>query len=97
MTILHGGAPVRHRRSAVPVVVYGNRWCGLTQMVSRALARAGVEFQYVDLDVHPEIERRLRMSLGPRLRTPLVYVDGDWHMAPSIRELEGALARHGAW
>jgi mycoredoxin len=97
MTMLEVGAPVRHRTSTVPVVVYGNRWCGLTQMISRGLARAGVDYQYVDLDLHPEVERRLRLTVGPGLHTPLVYVDGDWYMAPSMRELQHALARHGAW
>lgn len=87
-----------HRASStVPAVVYGNRWCGRTQMISRGLDRAGIDFQYVDLDLHPEVERRLRLTLGRGRRTPLVYVDGDWHMAPSMRELQHALARHGAW
>ena len=58
MTILDVGAPVRQRPSTVPVAVYGHRWCGLTQMIARALGRAGVDFQYVDLDLHPEIEHR---------------------------------------
>lgn len=96
MTILDVGVPVRRPlRDTVPVVVYGNRWCGLTQMIGRSLDRAGVEFEYVDLDRHPELERRMRLTLGSRLRTPLVYVGGDWYMAPSVRELRDALARHG--
>lgn len=98
MTILDIGAPVRERRTTtVPIVVYGNRWCGLTQMISRELDRAGVDFQYVDLDRHPEIDRQLRRRLGPRLPTPLVFVNGDWYAAPSMRELQQALARHGVW
>jgi len=97
MTILDVGAPVRQRPSTVPVAVYGHRWCGLTQMIARALGRAGVDFQYVDLDLHPEIEHRLRLTLGHRLRTPLVYVGGDWYMAPSLTELQNALTRHGGW
>lgn len=97
MTILDVGRPSRREASTIPVVVYGNRWCGVTRLVSRALGRAGVEFQYVDLDLHPDVERRLRLSLGGQLRTPLVYVDGEWLMAPSIGELQHTLARHGAW
>lgn len=97
MTILDVGAPVRHRAAgSVPIVIYGNRWCGLTQMLRRGLDRAGVDYDYVDLDLHPQVEARMRRTLGPRIRTPLVYVGGDWHMAPSLRELQGALARHGA-
>lgn len=98
MTILDVHPPVRSRPSrTVPVVVYGNRWCGLTQMITRGLHRAGIDFEYVDLDLHPEVERRMRLTLGHRLRTPLVYVDGDWYMAPTLGELQGALSRHGAW
>ena len=99
MTLMDVAAPPTRRPPVrtVPVVIYGNRWCGLTQMISRGLDRAGYDYQYVDLDRHPEIERRLRRTLGARLRTPLVYVDGEWHMAPSLRELQSALARHGAW
>jgi len=83
------------RGGSTPVVVYGNRWCGLTQMVVRALARAGVDYEYVDLDDHPAIERRLWSAAGGRLRTPVVYVDGQWLVAPSIARLRSALTRTG--
>lgn len=55
-----GYAPTR----GAPVVVYGNRWCGITQLIRRTLDRAGVAYDYVDLDTNPGIERRLRWSLG---------------------------------
>ena len=79
------------------VTMYSTSWCGYCRRLQRQLDEAGIDYEYVDLDLHPEIERRLRLTLGPRLHTPLVYVDGDWYMAPSMRELQHALARHGAW
>lgn len=79
--------------SSVPIAVYGNRWCGLTQLVARTLRRAGIDFDYVDLDEHPGVERRLRALMGGRLRTPVVYVDGQWLVAPSPAQLQTAVSR----
>ena len=80
----------------VPLVIYGNRWCGLTQQIRRALDHAGIGYDDVDLDVYPEIERRLSMLAGAGLRTPVVYVGGDWLMEPTLWQVQAALARHGA-
>lgn len=97
-SIFPGAATARRRSVAtVPVAIYGNRWCGMSQRIRRALDRAGIAYQYVDLDLHPDAERKLRMVAGPALNTPVVYVDGDWLMAPTMRELEDALERHGVW
>ena len=43
---------VRPAVAVAPVTVYGNRWCGITQMTRRLLDRAGVPYRYVDLDLH---------------------------------------------
>lgn len=88
----YGQRPIRTR---LPVVVYGNRWCGITQIVRRYLERQGVPYRYVDLDLHPEAERRLRWMAGGDLRNPVVYIDGEWIEQPSVRELGWLLARHG--
>lgn len=96
-TMIQVHPPVRHRSAVVPVVIYGNRWCGLTQMLRRALERAGIDHDYVDLDADPVAEQRLRWMSGGVLRTPVVYVGGEWLMAPTTRQLQAALTRHGAW
>lgn len=85
----------RTQRPQSGVVIYGNRWCGLTQMAARTLSRAGVAYEYVDLDEHPAIERRLRQLAGGRLRTPVVYVDGRWLVAPSPAQLRAAMTATG--
>jgi len=82
--------------TSVPVAIYGNRWCGLTQMIRRALDRAGIPYEYVDLDAHPDAERKLQLLAGGGLRTPVVYVGGEWLMEPSLRQVESAIARHGS-
>jgi mycoredoxin len=79
----------------VKVVVYGRPWCALSQMVRRYLDRAGVPYEYVDLDLHPEVEARLGWMTGGRVRTPTVDLGGEVFVQPSIRELEWALTRNG--
>lgn len=80
----HSNGPPARRRASIP-------WARST------LDRAGIAYQYVDLDLHPEAERKLRMVAGPALNTPVVYVDGDWLMAPTVRQLEDVFERHGVW
>ncbi|WP_434969665.1 glutaredoxin family protein [Microbacterium sp. bgisy207] len=93
--------PTRPRRAprtrTVPVAIYGNRWCGITQLIRRALDRAGVGYDYVDLDDHPSVQARLEALTGGRLRTPVVHIDGEWLMEPSLRQVQAVLARHGVW
>jgi mycoredoxin len=92
MTLL-GSRPTAVR--STPIAVYGNRWCGISQMIRRALERAGVDYAYVDLDLHPDAEDKLRLAAGGDLHTPVLYVDGEWLMEPSMRQVQQVLARHG--
>lgn len=81
----------------VPVAIYGNRWCGITQLIRRALDRAGIGYDYVDLDEYPAVHARLEELAGGWLRTPVVHIDGEWLMEPSLRQVQAVLARHGVW
>lgn len=85
-------APVRPQ---IPIAIYGNAWCGETQLIRRALNRAGIEYAYVDLDLHPDVHRRLQALAGGRLRTPVVHIDGEWLMEPTLREVDAVLASRG--
>ncbi len=100
MTIL-GVTPIRTQPRAIPrtgrVAIYGNRWCGITQLIRRALDRAGIPYDYVDLDENPAVRTRLQALTGGRLRTPVVHIDGEWLMEPSLRQVQAVLARHGVW
>jgi mycoredoxin len=82
-------------QAGVPVVVYGRRWCGLSQMVRRHLDRVGIDYEYVDLDLHPEAESRLSWLTGGRVHSPVVQVGGEVLVQPSIGELQWALSRSG--
>ncbi len=86
----------RPARATAQVAIYGNRWCGLTQMIRRYLDRNGIGYEYVDLDANPAAEARLQQLTRGRLHTPVVYIDGEWLMEPSVRDVESVLLRHGA-
>lgn len=98
MTMIHEVTPHYARGPAgdLTVAIYGNRWCGLTQQIRRALDRAGIDYEYVDLDAYPQVEQRLRMLAGASLRTPVIHIGGDWLMEPTLWQVQAALARHGA-
>ena len=78
---------------AVPVVVYGTRWCAQSQMVRRYLDRLGVPYELVDLEASLAAAARLRWLAGGTVSHPTVYVGGELLVEPSLRELEWALVR----
>jgi mycoredoxin len=81
--------------AVAPVVVYGRRWCALSQMARRQLDRLAVPYEYVDLDLHPEAESRLAWVTGGRVHSPIVSVGGEVLVQPSAGELRWALNRSG--
>jgi mycoredoxin len=81
--------------AVIPVVVYGRRWCAVSQMVRRYLDRLGVPYEYVDLDLDRSAEVRLSWLTGGRVHSPVVYVGGELLVQPSIGELQWALSRSG--
>jgi mycoredoxin len=80
---------------AIPVVVYGTRWCAATQQVRRHLDRLGVPYEYVDLEAQPDAAAQLRWWTGGYASHPTVYIGGEVLIEPSSRELDWALARSG--
>jgi mycoredoxin len=85
----------RHAPADVPIVVYGRRWCAITQMVRRYLDRLGLPYEYIDLDQNPGAESQLQWLTGGRVHSPVVYLGGELLVQPSISELEWALHRSG--
>lgn len=98
MPVLTSASPYGHRTAlrTVPVVVYGRRWCAISQMVRRYLDRLGISYEYVDIDADPSTEARLSWMTGGRVHSPVVYVGGQLLVQPSINELQWALSRIGA-
>jgi mycoredoxin len=83
-----------HARVA-PVTVYGRRWCAISQMARRQLDRMGVPYEYIDLDMHPDLERRLGWMTGGRVHTPVIQVGDQLLVQPTSQELGWALRRAG--
>ncbi len=81
--------------AAIPVIVYGTRWCAQTMMVRRLLERLGVPYRYVDLETNPEAVAQLRWWTGGSASHPTVYIGGEVLVEPSLREIEWALLRSG--
>lgn len=80
---------------AVPVVVYGTRWCAQTQMLRRYLERLGVPYEYVDLEQNPAATQQLRWWTGGYASHPTIYIGGEILVEPTVNELEWALSRRG--
>ena len=78
-----------------PVVVYGTRWCGMTQVIRRYLDRSGIPYQYIDLDLNPGAKAQLKWLTGGYASHPTVDVGGQVLIEPDINELRWVLARNG--
>ena len=93
--MIGGSRPAYSRRlapSAVPIVVYGTRWCAQTQQVRRYLDQQGVPYTYLDLERDPGAGERLRWYISGFASHPTIYIGGKVLVQPSIGELEWALA-----
>jgi mycoredoxin len=59
------------------VTVYGADWCGDTVRTLRDLDRAGVDYDYVDIEVDEDAEKKvIEFNRGKR-RIPLVEIASD--------------------
>jgi len=80
------------------VKVYGADWCGDTHSTLRDLKRAGVSYDYIDIDDDEEAERKvIEFNRGKR-RIPMVEIASDGGepvrlSVPSGSELERALRK----
>lgn len=80
-------------RPQAEVVIYGTRWCAMTQTVRRYFDRRGIPYRYVDLDNNPQAVRQLQWLTGGYANHPTVYINGEVLIEPSLRELDWALSQ----
>jgi mycoredoxin len=80
---------------AIPIVVYGTRWCAATQMVRRYLDRLGIPYRYVDMDFDPQAAAQVRWWTGGYASHPTVYIGGEVLVEPQLGEIQWALSRAG--
>ncbi len=80
------------------VTVYGADWCGDTRRTLRDLDRAGVEYDYIDIEEDSDGEKKvIEFNRGKR-RIPLVEIASDDGepvrlSVPNGSELEKALRK----
>ena len=90
-----GPALVRRPAVTVPVTVYGSWWNVSGHRISRALGRAGIAHHYVDVETNPDARCMLQSIVSNALEFPVVYIDGEWLMAPTLETVQASLHRHG--
>lgn len=78
------------------IVVYGADWCGDTVRTLRHLDRAGVRYDYIDIDNDKEGEQKVIAHNNGKRRIPLVEIANDGGepvrlSVPRDAELEKAL------
>ena len=80
------------------VTVYGADWCGDTRRTLRELDRAGVGYDYVDIDLDQDAEKKVIDFNRGKRRIPLVEIASDNGepmrlSVPDGSELEKALKK----
>lgn len=83
----------RRGYSRVPIQLFGKGWCAQTQMLRRALDRAGVPYVYRDMERDPRAAQQVRWWTGMEVN-PVLYVDGEVLVEPGLQEVNWALRRH---
>lgn len=83
----------RRGYSRTPIQLFGKRWCAHTQMLRRYLDRAGVPYVYRDMDRDLAAARQVRWWTGAEVN-PVLYVDGEVLVEPSVQEVNWTLRRH---
>jgi len=76
------------------VEIFGTSWCAKTQMVRRFFDRLNIPYKFFDLENNPESIGKLKWITGGSTNHPTVVIDGQTLVEPSIRELEGILAKY---
>lgn len=88
-------AAVRRPTVLVPVTIYAIWWNVRGLRIRGALQRIGIPHHFVDIEVHPDAKALLRGAVRDVFELPVIYVDGDWLIAPAPNELKISLQKHG--
>ena len=73
------------------VRVYGADWCGDTVRTLRHLDKAGVSYDYIDIDKDGDGEKKVIEFNGGKRRIPLVEIGDKALSVPSASELDAEL------
>lgn len=76
-----------------PIQLFGKRWCAHTQMLRRYLDRTGIPYVYRDMERDLSAANQVRWWTGAEIN-PVLYVDGEVLVEPSLNEVAWTLQRH---
>jgi mycoredoxin len=68
--------------------VYGADWCGDCLRTKSQLSELGVDFEYLDVDAHPEHKARAHEISGKPNIPVVIFPDGTYLVEPANSELE---------
>jgi mycoredoxin len=74
------------------IQVYGTDWCGLTFSVREFLMKSRIPYDYYDIEQDPSAEEFVRTVSDGRRRFPLVLVDEEIIMNPTLKEVQRVLS-----
>ena len=81
---------------AQKITMYGAEWCGDCRRSKAFLDGHEVEYEYVDLEAHPEAAE-VAQSIAGRKNIPVIsFPDGTFVVEPSDADLRSKLVELGA-
>jgi mycoredoxin len=79
---------------AAGVIMYSTVWCGYCQRLKAQMAREGIAFTEVDIEVDPQAAAFVESVNGGNQTVPtLVFPDGSAATNPPIGEVKARLGR----
>lgn len=77
------------------IKVYGADWCGMTTRTRSHLDKAGVSYDYIDIDHDPEAAAWVAAQNGGKEKKPTLDVAGEVLSTPSDSKLDAVLRSKG--
>ncbi len=78
---------------AAQFTMYSTPWCGYCHRLKTQLQRAGIEFETVDIEQHPEAAQVVeRVNNGNQTVPTVVFPDGTAMTNPSLAQVKEQIA-----
>ena len=78
------------------IKVYGADWCGDTRRALQHLDRAGVNYDYINVDDDPAASDLVKQLNGGKELKPTIDINGNILSVPSNAEIDQALDESSA-
>ncbi len=77
------------------IALYSTTWCGYCRRLKRELAREGIAYEEIDVDLaeHRHHGERIVAETGGYRIVPCVEVEGELLVNPSVEEIKAAFSR----